>query len=505
MSGSVTHVFDNQIRETNMTPTAVERKASFLWPLAIILIVYLALGSLFAVLIPSWQVPDEPAHYNYVRQLAQTGAYPVLMMGDYNQDLISKQIAPANARPAVSLESVKYEDHQPPLFYTLAAPVFVLFNGALIPLRLFSLVVGGLSVVFAYLAILEIFPTHPQLAAFAAAFIALLPQHLHMMAGLNNDSLSETLIALCVWLSVRYIMRWRAHEGGRGSREAGEHSPASSSVLTFSVAPLLPLAIVVGLGFLTKAQAYLTLPIVLFAILACDYKRKPFGQTLRALVLVTLIAGVIGLPWWVHSLQVYGGTDVLGLQRHNLVVVGQPTTADWIAQNGWGGLLSRMVQYTFQSFWGQFGWMSVVLDQRFYWLFGAITLTSTLLFLAWWVHSLSAWKRLHGKDATSRGESIYSPWLMLTREQTITLEMLAGLAVGTVLGFIWYNLQFVQHQGRYLYMGLIPIGTAFSLGWHFIFSRRARLQRWLWLALVVAFIALDAHLLFRVILPAMLG
>lgn len=473
-----------------MTPTSVERKFSSVWPLAIILVVYFVLGSLFAVLIPPWQVPDEPAHYNYVRQLAQTGAYPVIMSGDYNQDLISKQIAPANARPSVSLDGVQYEDHQPPLFYTLAAPVFLLFNGTLIPLRLFSLFVGGFVVLFAYLAIRAIFPTHPHIAAFAAAFIALLPQHLHMMAGLNNDSLSEALIALSVWLSVRYV---------------NEHGSSSAPSLPFSPAQLLPLAIVVGLGFLTKAQAYLTLPVVLFAILASDFKRKPFGQTLKALVFVTLVAGVIGLPWWVHGLQVYGGTDLLGLQRHNLVVAGQATTAEWIAQNGWGGLLSRMVEFTFHSFWGQFGWMSIVLDQRFYWLFGAITIASTLLFLAWWVHSLSAWRRLRNKTATSRGESIYSPWLVLTREQTIALEVLAILAVGTILGFIWYNLQFVQHQGRYLYMGLIPIGTAFSLGWHFILSRQARLQRWLWLALVVAFIALDAHLLFRVILPAMLG
>ena len=258
-----------------------------------------------------------------------------------------------------------------------------------------------------------------------------------------------------------------------------------------------------GLGFLTKAQAYLTLPLALFAILATDYKRRPFGQTLKALIFVTLIAGLIGLPWWIHGLQVYGGTDVLGLQQHNQVVAGQATTAEWIAEYGWGGLLSRMVQFTFQSFWGQFGWMSIPLDRRFYWLFGVVTVVSALLFLAWWAHSLSAWRRLKDKSTTSRGESIYSPWLVLTREQTIALETLAVLAVGAALGFIWYNLQFVQHQGRYLYMGLIPIGAAFALGWHFIFSRQALVQRWLWLALVVAFIALDAHLLFRVILPAM--
>ena len=259
----------------------------------------------------------------------------------------------------------------------------------------------------------------------------------------------------------------------------------------------------VGLAFLTKAQAYLTLPIVLFALLAFDFRNKPFSQTLKALLFVTFIAGLIGLPWWIHGLQVYGGTDLLGLQRHNQVVVGQTTTAEWIAQHGWGGLLSRMAQFTFQSFWGQFGWMSIVLDQRFYWLFGAVTGASMLLFLAWWLHSLSAWRRLRGKASTSRGDSIYSPWLVLTREQTIALELLALLALGALFGFIWYNLQFVQHQGRYLYMGLIPIGLAFSLGWHFILSRQAFLQRWLWLALVLAFVALDGHLLFRVILPAM--
>jgi hypothetical protein len=478
-----------------MTPRAVERQYSSLWPLAVILIVYLALGSLFAVLIPPWQVPDEPAHYNYVRQLAQTGNYPVLMMGDYNQDLISNQIAPPGARPSMSLDGVQYEDHQPPLFYTLAAPVFLIFNGALIPLRLFSLCIGGLVVVFSYLAVRAIFPTHPQIAAFAAAFIALLPQHVHMMAGLNNDSLSEALITLSVWLSVRYINQ-------HGRRDT---STSVAPMRLNSLTSLLPLALTVGLGFLTKAQAYLTLPVALFAILACDFRHKPFGQTLKALLFVTLVAGAIGLPWWIHGLQVYGGTDLMGLQRHNLVVAGQPTTVGWIAEYGWDGLLSRMVQFTFQSFWGQFGWMSIVLDQRFYWLFDAVSIASTLLFLAWWLHSLSAWKRLQGKPTTARGESIYSPRLVLTREQTIALETLAILAVGTLLGFVWYNLQFVQHQGRYLFMGLISIGTAFSLGWHFILSRQPRLQRWLWLALVLAFIALDAHLLFRVILPAMLG
>jgi 4-amino-4-deoxy-L-arabinose transferase-like glycosyltransferase len=470
-----------------MAQTPVIRTRAFEWSLVVILAVYFVFGGLFAVLVPPWQVPDEPAHYNYVRQLARTGAYPVIAPGDYNQDLIGTKIAPPNVRPTVSLDSVQYEDHQPPLFYTLAAPVFLIFNGALIPLRLFSLFIGAFVIVFAYLAIRAIFPAHPTIAALAVVFIAFLPQHLHMMAGFNNDSLSEALIALTVWLCVRI-------------------TTTSSPLLPHS--PLLLLSLVVGLAFLTKAQAYLALPVAVFTVFVSGYRKQALSRVLLSVGVLVVIAGVIGLPWWIHGMQVYGGTDVLGLQRHNLVVAGQPTTSEWIAQYGWGGLLSRMGQFTFQSFWGQFGWMSIVIDRRFYILFLAITVISTVLFMAWWVHGLSAKHRLSGKTETSTGASIYSPWLVLTREQTLALDMLAVLAVGALFGFIWYNLQFVQHQGRYLYSGLIPIAVALSLGWHFIFSRKAlalRIQGWLWLGLLLAFIALDAHMLFRVILPAMRG
>ncbi|HEY3290324.1 MAG TPA: glycosyltransferase family 39 protein [Anaerolineae bacterium] len=480
-----------------MRSSSIVRARSLEWPLLVVLAVYLVIGGLFAVLIPPWQVPDEPAHYNYVRQLAQTGAYPVISIGDYNQDLIGTQIAPPDARPTVSLDAVQYEDHQPLLFYTLAVPVFLMFNGALIPLRLFSLLIGAFVIVFAYLAILAIFPEHRTIAAFAAAFIALLPQHVFMMSGFNNDSLSEALIALTVYLSVRLIL-----ESGEAERRRISCSPFPLR----SSAPLLLLSIVVGLAFLTKAQAYLALPIAVFSVFVAGYRKQPLAQVLRSVILVIVIAVVIGLPWWIHGLQVYGGTDVLGLQRHNLVVAGQPTTAEWIAQYGWSGLLSRMAQFTFQSFWGKFGWMSIVLDRRFYLMFLGVTVVSVVLFLAWWAHGLSAQRRLKGKTETTSGASIYSPWLVLTHEQKLALDMLAVLALGAVAGFIWYNLQFVQHQGRYLYSGLIPIGLGISLGWHFILSRRAlalRLQRWLWLALLLAFVALDAHLLFRVILPAM--
>ena len=37
--------------------------------LAAVLLVYLALAGAYAIRTPDWQAPDEPAHYNYVRQI----------------------------------------------------------------------------------------------------------------------------------------------------------------------------------------------------------------------------------------------------------------------------------------------------------------------------------------------------------------------------------------------------------------------------------------------------
>ena len=44
--------------------------------LALILAFHLALGAGYAIGTPAWEAPDEPAHYNYIRHLAETGDLP---------------------------------------------------------------------------------------------------------------------------------------------------------------------------------------------------------------------------------------------------------------------------------------------------------------------------------------------------------------------------------------------------------------------------------------------
>jgi hypothetical protein len=43
---------------------------------------------------------------------------------------------------------------------------------------------------------------------------------------------------------------------------------------------------------------------------------------------------------------------------------------------------------------------------------------------------------------------------------------LFGVIIGAAfLAYGWYNVKFVQHQGRYFFWGLLPIGCFVALGW----------------------------------------
>ncbi len=43
---------------------------------------------------------------------------------------------------------------------------------------------------------------------------------------------------------------------------------------------------------------------------------------------------------------------------------------------------------------------------------------------------------------------------------------MAASVLLTLLTYIYYNITFLQHQGRYLFTALIPIAIFLALGWH---------------------------------------
>jgi len=424
--------------------------------LVVLVAVYVGIGSLYATLTPAWQVPDEPAHYNYVRSLAKGRGFPVLEEGDYDQEY-QERLTSERFPAELSVKPLTYEDHQPPLYYLLATPVYLLSGGALLPLRLLSVVLGAVLLIVAFGTVRTLFPKRPELGLMAAALIAFIPQHVAMTAGVNNDILAELVVGATLWALLVYL-------GGQTDR------PWASGLL-------------VGTALLTKTTAYVVVGVAVGAVLMRWYREdRTWRWTAGQLAWLFIPALLLSAPWFIRNGLTYGWSDPLALARHEAVVEAQPRSSDWLTVHGWAGLLKILARTTFQSFWGQFGWMAVPLPARIY---RALLLLSILLaagFLVWLIR-----------------------YRKLSRDRPLAAYgcLLLGLSAAfTFSAFIWYNFTFVQHQGRYLFPALIPLATAAALGLETLSSVLPRwLRPWALSSLFAALATFDVYCLFKIVLP----
>lgn len=432
-----------------ITPRAEQRI------LIALLALYLVLGLQFALGTPLWQVPDEPAHYNYVRYIAENWSLPELKEGDYPHYYLDT--AKRYRFMGMDISRIRYESHQPPLYYVLMAPVHAAATAvglnAVYAIRIASVLLGAIALLLGYHTVRHVFPSDPRIALGATAFSAVLPMHLTMIGGVNNDVLAELMVAAVALQLVR---------------------PAEQRWTWRRVATL---GVTLGLAALTKLQGYVAFGLVA-AALAWDTLRKR-GDDRRLVLTRTLAVGAVILgialvivsPWLLRNARVYGWNDLLALQRHDQVVEGQLTTADFVRSKGTRALLVSLVQTTFQSFWGQFGWMGVVLHPRFY-------LAAALL---------------SGVVATGLGAAVWRlmrghPSLGETRLRGIMLLTVWGLI--TLAGYLWWNLGYVQHQGRYLFPAIVPLGVGFAVGLRELFTGDQRLP-FVALGLVLLYLVVD--------------
>ncbi|WP_082374398.1 DUF2142 domain-containing protein [Ardenticatena maritima] len=403
------------------------------WGIGLVVVMYATTALLFVWRTPPWQAPDEPAHFNYVRHVAETGLPPVLTADCYDQAYLD-ELKATHFPPDKPIDSICYEAHQPPLYYALAAPVYRLAVwvgvNPLYAVRLFSAFLG-LGVIFMTwrLAVL-VFPSEPLIPLAAAGLSATLPMHVAMLSVVNNDGLAELVLTANVWYALRVL-----------------RAPVVQRRAWVAQGLLLACAL------LTKTTAYVALPLVVGALFWA-YRRHDRRVRYESLGLVLVSALVLAAPWFVRNAVVYGNGDITGLARHDAIVVGQPRTAEWVAELGVARTLKRLVFTTFHSFWGQFGWMAAPLPSNVYSLLWALTLLAVVGLL------------LYARFGVPRPAFPESVWVLL-----------AWMSL-TVGGFLWYNLTFVQHQGRYLFPALPAVALFTVLGW-----REWIAPRYQWLAL----------------------
>ena len=73
------------------------------------------------------------------------------------------------------------------MYYLLATPLFVVSEGALLAVRLLSVVLGSGVIIVAYYIAKTLFPHRTIIGYGTAAFVAFVPMHVAILASVNND------------------------------------------------------------------------------------------------------------------------------------------------------------------------------------------------------------------------------------------------------------------------------------------------------------------------------
>ncbi|MDO8670185.1 MAG: hypothetical protein Q7O66_02000, partial [Dehalococcoidia bacterium] len=382
--------------------------------LATIVAVYIIFGAAYASKTPTWETPDEPAHFNYIRYLAEHRQFPELKVGDYNQDYL-EELKANKFPPGKPIDSVRYESWQPPLYYLSSVPLFwastdLPQSQQVVVLRLFSVFLGVVLLLVSYRIARRVLPKDDLLALAVPGFIAVLPQHLAMTAAVSNDTLSEVVLSLILLVLVERICdplsapsvstgrpQWLRLPSPFGKGEGTASAALGGGENKASVALReadgrvfhgerqiwrsgLMLGVLLGLALLTKSTIYVGAVLIPLGLLLSQLGKNgqiPLGKALQSLrfrpvVEESAIAFVIALAlagwWFVRNAWIYGGLDLLVWRRHDLVVLGQPLAGPFNL-----AFAKFFVTTTFQSFWAQFGWMGVLADERTYTLLGVLT------------------------------------------------------------------------------------------------------------------------------------
>lgn len=340
----------------------------------------------WAIITPTFQVPDETVHFGYAQHVAERGALPEIsneflpprdlsatfsavpwsVLGKPSWDPGAAKSLQSTLDSGLSSSDVRtgggYASNNPPLYYTLAAAPYVVNDAlggdlldAILLMRLLSALLAGATVAFVWLLLRELFPRTPWAWTTGALAVALQPLFGFVSGGVNNDNLLNACGAAFLYLAVRALRR--------------PPSPREGLLVGLPVAAAL----------LTKLSAYgllagLLLTLALL-VLRADGRRRDALRAAAAALVVAIAPFVLYLA--VAQRDAVSATGGLGVSesyytiqsiREQLSYVWQ----FWLPQPSF--LQEQFPTYPryplweiyFQSFVGRFGWFQYGFSPGFY-------------------------------------------------------------------------------------------------------------------------------------------
>jgi 4-amino-4-deoxy-L-arabinose transferase and related glycosyltransferases of PMT family len=402
-----------------------------------LLVSFVVLASLYNLLVPLGEGPDESGHMAYVLFLLDGGRLPL---------------------QTAEHQDVPGEGHQPPLAYLLASwlllwlpaearqlnltpnPQFMWSGGQEIAAFMRSSqelwpwpaqtwawhIARALSTVWGLLSLLTCWAIARELklarwiALLALGLLAFNPQFVFGSALVSNDGLLATLSAAALWLTIR---RERA-------LPPQQVEPDGAWYRAWAAAQGQPLALgaVIGLALITKQSAIMLLALLpLAAWWRFQWQWRAWLRYLAGQgIVILLLAG-----WWYwRNQQLYG--DLFGLEAFRSEFITQAW--DWRDPRAWRGAFIQL----HESFWGRFGWMNIQ--------------TPT-----WWSYTSALLGLLAGAGI------VRLLWIGWQRRTLAVLLVLPLLSLAWTFSFA-LTAGLVAWQGRFLFPASAPIVLLLALG-----------------------------------------
>lgn len=403
--------------------------------MTVILVFYFLAATVYTLVTPVFEKPDEPLHFAFSMYLAKHGyRLPDLNSppGDYFADQEGTQAPLFYLIYAVMLNVLDFDLEDVDYAYLFQNNAQHGWDSPLWPDNLkqfvggncltescnsmtlavyvgrgFNVLLGALSIIAAAVAVKIGFPRQIYLAITVTIMIAFTPQFLHITSSVSNDA----LVILGVNLSFALGIWW------------AKHPHSTRSIIAFGGA--------VSITALTKASG-LSIGVIA-GLLILFGNPLPWRIRIRTLVIFGITVFVVSGWWYGRNWIMYGDPVAIDTHLQFTQVAGTELSVERF-RSEWGGVLN--------SFYGAFGWGQIMLPGVVY----AVTRWVAAIFFALFI---------------VRGILFFDRWNRI--QQVIIVLSFVQIAIVCVLLFRWMRLTEAP-LGRLLFPAILPIMLVLALG-----------------------------------------
>ena len=406
-------------------------KKPILPPITVVLFLFFSLGLLYNFVTPLWNPPDEERHFAYCEYIAQNRRLPVYRP-DYEGNMVSMAFHPPlyyiigamllkNDRELLE-EQIEVNDG--PGFNRMVPPQnrdASAYSGKVRSahlLRLFSLIVSGITIFLIYRTALMLFPDTAAIARFVAILVAAIPQFLYTSASISNENLN-TMLSSAYLLALLYVLR----------------APYRIQYQVIS-------GVILGLCLLSKTTALIYLPATVLFICWLSFKEK--RNPIAPLGIIIGTALLLG-GWW---------------YLRNWFLLNDPTLSKTVAAlNYWHIRRSdpswseaiQIAHKTVETFFSGFGSLQLPIAGYHVAFYGTIIVAGCIGFF----------RHLYGRQWNEFQTQVLVLFL---------LSILGGLGI-----YVYINIKYIGFfLGRYLYIVMAPLAIVTGSGFYFVLPQRVR-------------------------------